>query len=180
LTVANIRERSTLGDLEAYQLGRFSFNSELLLFEILNVKGQISMCSSGLECRRQVRRWRQHTLNVIFMAAVLEAMRLDSGSKVINADEIVRMISCAEISRDRRRLEGVVLCRGCVVLGIERWRRDAHSGKGQNGQCVTKLNMRHGRHQRTTKLSASHLWYHPFTCIRLLSSRTINGHATIA
>jgi hypothetical protein len=141
--VANIRERSTLGDLEAYQLGRFSFNSELLLFEILNVKEQISMCSSWLECRRQVRRWRQHTLNVIFMTAVLEAMRLDSGSKVINASKVVWMISCAETSQDKRRLEGVVLCRCCVVLGIER--RDAHSGKGQNGQCVTKLKMRHGR-----------------------------------
>ena len=172
--MANIRERSTLGDLEAYQLGRFSFNSELLLFEILNVKEQISMCSPGLECRRQVRRWRQHTLNVIFMTAVLEAMRLDSGSKLRHADEIVWMISCAETSQDRRRLEGVVLCRCCVVLGIERdgARLDAHSGKGQNGQCVrvTKLKVRHGRHQGLTKLSASSS-SHP------LSSRTINAHA---
>jgi hypothetical protein len=69
-----------------------------------------------------------------------EAMRLDSGSKVINADEVVWVFSCAETSRDRRRLEGVVLCGCCVVLWIERWRRDAHSGKGQNGQCVTKAN----------------------------------------
>jgi hypothetical protein len=117
LTVANIRERSTLGDLEAYQLGRFSFNIELLLFEILNVKEQISKCSPGLECRRQVRRWRQHTLNVSFMTAVLEAMRLDSGSQLREADEIVRMISCAETSQDRRRLKvlffaDVVLCFG--------------------------------------------------------------------
>jgi hypothetical protein len=89
LTVANIRQRSTLGDLEAYQLGRFSVNKELLLFEILSVKEQISMCSAVLECRRQVRRWRLHTLNVIFMTAVLEAMRLDSGSKLGDADEML-------------------------------------------------------------------------------------------
>jgi hypothetical protein len=118
--MANMQERSTLGNLEAYQLGRFSINKELLLFEILSVKEQISMCSPGLECRRQVRRWRQHTLNVSFMTAVLEAKRLDSGSKLRDADEIVWVISCAETSQDRRPWEGVVLCRCCVVLWIER------------------------------------------------------------
>jgi hypothetical protein len=54
------------------------------------------------------------------MTAVLEAMRLGSGSKLRDADEIVWMISCAETSQDRRRLEGVVLCRCCVVLWTER------------------------------------------------------------
>jgi hypothetical protein len=52
LTVANIRKQSRLAGLEAYQLGRFSFNNKLLLFEILNAKEHISLCSAGLEGRQ--------------------------------------------------------------------------------------------------------------------------------